>query len=467
MKKGFKLFAFTILMFCAISAFADSFSLKNTKTSILYGPFEKISGTRFKIENKDFCIMSARPGQILFANYPVTTYHGPYNFKHGQLINFDDASFEIIIDSLNTPKVETEQKNSTNISHVEIKKETTIKDKKFAVSIQKPKAQKIEEVKTNKSDIIIAEPITSKTNPVSIIEPAISKSGSVKIVDSPKLKKRELAPIPSTNPANFKDPEPFNFKMETNHKSSTINLWVEPVNSSKYNWKIGSFNGEKNSEIERKRIGISANYNGWFAEAAYSISGKSSGKLVPDGSTLSDLKLDGGKGYMFRGGYNYRFTIDGKWNGSFKAVFEYAKEDYDLTATAFQQVHNSYQDIYDDEGNLIENAEEDKPLISFGYVDTTSSISISEKTLSFGFGIDRTADTWGIGFDLGFVAYSDLSSSGSVTVGLNEYKLEAERSHPIICEFNGWYEPFDYLYIFGEFYLGSDTGLRLGVGKEF
>lgn len=436
MKKGLKFLTLTFMVLTAIIANADSFSLKNTKTSIVYGPFENERGTRFNIEGKNWGILSARPGQILFADYPTTTYFGPYDFKNGHIIKLGNEAFEVVNITKTVSIIEAQELAPNNQQ-------------------QNPATTTVQPATISSTD---SAPVVSTTAP---------KPQTVTIADNPQLKKRELAPAPSTNPADYIEPELFEFKMERNLLPPTGQVWIEPINSSKYNWKIGNFNGEKNSEIERKRIGLSANYNGWFAEISYSISGKSSGTLVPNGSTLSDLKLDSGKGYMFRGGYNYRFTIDGKWNGSFKAMFEYAKEDYDLTATSFQEVHNSYNDIYDDNGNLIENPESDNPLISFGYVDTSSSISISEKTLSFGFGIDRTTDIWGIGFELGFVAYSDLSSSGSVIVGQNEYKLEAERSHPIVCEFNGWFKPVDYLYVFGNIYLGSDTGLRLGIGKEF
>ena len=432
MKTHFKQLLITLSMIVSISAFADSFSLKNTKTALVYGPFENERGTRFTINDKDLCVLSARPGQILFADYPPTTYYGPYDFKNGHIIKLGTDVYEII-----------------NIT----------------ASITKdPVAKKI--IQEAAATPVVTQ--QNKTNSrVNIAAPKETSQETIAIADNPELQKRELAPAPSTNPAAYKEPELFDFKMEKNLLPRSGRVWIEPVNTSKYNWKIGSFNGEKNSEIERKRIGVYATYNGWFAEAAYSLSGKSTGTLVPDGSTLSDLKIDGGKGYMFRGGYNYRFTIDGFWNGSFKAMFEYAKEDYDLTATSFQQIHNTYIDMYDEQGNIITTPEEDNPLASYGYVNTSSSISISEKTLSFGFGIDRTTDIWSIGVELGFVAYSDLTSSGSVTVGQSNYKLEAERSHPIICKFNGWYKPVDYMHIFGEIYLGSDTGLRLGVGKEF
>lgn len=440
MKKRVKFLILTFLILTTLITSADSFSLKNTKTSLVYGPFENTRGTRFSIEGQNWGILSARPGQILFADYPPTTYYGPYDFKNGHIIKLGNEAFEIINISTgvsqNSSTTQTNKKNQTE----KISPTKNVSINSFAGNGNK--------------QIVIAEPITTERNIVAI-------------ADNPQLQKRELAPAPSTNPASYKEPELFDFKMERNPLPRSGHIWIEPINASKYNWKIGGFNGEKNSKIERKRLGVFATYNGWFAEAAYSISGKSSGKLTPDGSTLSDLKLGSGKGYMFRGGYNYRFTIDGKWNGSFKAAFEYAKEDYDLTATTFQQIHNLYLDVYDDEGNLIENSEEDNPLISFGYVDTTKSITITEKTLSLGFGIDRTTDFWSIGFELGFVAYSDLSSSGSITIGLNEYKLEAERSHPIICKFNGWFKPVDHVYVFSEIYLGSDTGLRLGVGKEF
>lgn len=428
MKKCLKLISFAFILVCAISVYADSFYLKNTKTLTEYGPFSNDRGTRFDIEGKHWCVMSARPGQILLADYPATTYYGPYDFKNGHIIKLGVDVFEFF-------NITPEIVNDPTANAI-IKKAT-------ATNIAAPNSR------------------------INIASPKASQTPAIAIADTPQLQKRELAPAPSTNPAAYKEPELFDFKMEHNPLPRTGQIWVEPINSSKYNWGIGGFNGEKNSEIKRQRIGVSANYNGWFAEAAYSISGKSSGKLVPDGSTLSDLKLDGGNGYMLRGGYKYRFTIDGNWNGSFKVAFEYAKEDYDLTATAFQKINNSYKDIYDDEGVLIENVEEDSPLISFGYVDTTSSISISEKTLYFGFGIDRTSDIWGIGVELGFVAYSDLSSNGSVIVGLNEYKLDAERSHPILCEFNAWFKPVDFLFVFGEVYLGSDTGLRLGIGNNF
>ena len=433
MKNKFKHLTTTFLMIISIVALADSFSLKDTKTSLIYGPFENERGTRFTIEGKKWCLMSARTGQILFANFPPTTYYGPFDFKNGHIIKLGNDAYEIV----------------------------NIKTQNYDISL-------IPEIISSTTNTFADISTSQNTNTrVNIATPILPKAQTIAIADNPELEKRELAPAPSTNPAAYKEPELFEFKMEKNLLPRSGRVWIEPVNTSKYNWKIGSFNGETNSEIERKRIGVYATYNGWFAEAAYSISGKSSGTLVPDGSTLSDLKIDGGNGYMFRGGYDYRFTIDGFWNGSFRAMFEYAKEDYDMTATSFQQIHNTYVDVYDEQGNIITTPEEDNPLASYGYVDTATSITISEKTLSFGFGIDRTTDIWSIGVELGFVAYSDLTSSGSITVGQSNYKLEAERSHPIICKFNGWYKPIDYMYIFGEIYLGSDTGLRLGVGKEF
>lgn len=441
MKKGITFLSLICLVLFTIVANADSFSLKNTKTSLVYGSFENKRGTRFYIDGKCWCIMSARPGQILFANYPATTYYGPYDFKNGHIIKLGNDAFEI-----------TSITSSAAQDPATIQELNTISHKASAQTT---------------APIIQSNTNTHNNQQVQIATPKIQEQETIKIVDAPQLQTRELAPAPTTNPADYKEPELFDFKMEKNPLPRTGRIWIEPINSSKYNWKIGSFNGEKDSEIERKRIGLYATYNGWFAEVAYSLSGKTSGTLVPNGSTLSDLKLDGGKGYMFRGGYNYRFTIDGNWNGSFRAMLEYAKEDYDLTASSFQLIENTYNDMYDEFGNLIENPEYDNPLASYGYVNTSSSISISEKTLSFGFGIDRTTDLWGIGFELGFVAYSDLTSSGSITVGSTDYDLEAERSHPIICEFSGWFKPVDYLYVFSEIYLGSDKGLRLGIGKEF
>lgn len=447
MKNKFKIILCSTIAISALIVSGDSFSLKNTRTSILYGSFENERGTQFKIEDNEWCILSARPGQILFADYPTTTYYGPYDFKNGHIVKLGNEAFEIV-----------------DITTSNITENTPI-------------TQTVAQPPTN-----TIPSTTSNNRRVSIASPNISQPKTIEIADSPLLQKRELAPAPSTNPAYHKNFELMDINIKQNQLPLSCKMWYEPINSSKYNWKIGSFNGEKNSEIDRKRIGFSANYNGWFAEAAYSISGKSSGKLVPDGSTLYDLKLDNGKGYTFRGGYNYRFSIDSKWNASARIMFEYTREEYDLTAVSFVAIKKAPRiDEEDDKlldtndnnnkgtngDNTNDEIKEENPFVSYDYEDTSSSITISEKALSFGFGIDRTTDTWGIGVELGFVAYSDLTSSGSVSVGENKYDLEAERSHPIICEFNCWFNPVDFLFVFGEVYLGSDTGLRLGVGKEF
>ena len=53
MKTHFKQLLITLSMIVSISAFADSFSLKNTKTALVYGPFENERGTRFTINDKN------------------------------------------------------------------------------------------------------------------------------------------------------------------------------------------------------------------------------------------------------------------------------------------------------------------------------------------------------------------------------------------------------------------------------
>lgn len=413
-----KLFILIALITISNAIFAlasDTFWLLNTIDGSANGPFTKEPGARFSIDGQSYSIMASAPGTILFSTYPTSKYFGPYSFKENHIIHLKDKTYSIY---------RINDKNTHKPLHQTSTSQTT-----------KPKQ----------------EPTTDTTTIVEV------KHHVVPV-------RRDLAPAPTTNPGAFKEPEPFNFSFVKTQRDNYYAIFVEPITETKFNWEIGGYNGNQNSSLERKKIGVFGNYKGFFGEASLLMSQKSSGTLVPNDSNLSNLILDGGNGFSLKGGYEYRFLLDKKWHASVDISAEYSKSNFDMSATALVKSETSTPK---DTTNSTTTEELNQPVVSFIRVNESSTITIDELSLKIGFGVDRTSSFWEIGFYAGLFLYSDLSSSGSITLFDKNYDVSAKRSHPIYAELNGWYAPSEEFFINGKAFIGTDTGIRIGIGRFF
>lgn len=400
------------LVFAAVGMTANAeeyktFWLTSTVTRDTLGPIVKKPGVKFTAGGKEWTILASRPQEILFADSVTERRHGPYDFVLNRIVDLGG----------------------------------------FAMAISR-----IGEFHGDES-----------TPPPPIV---MSRSGDPEPVapDVARPQRWDPAPLPSTNPGAYRTV--FGDLTVTPRTYPAAGLvWIEPIHTVKYDWNVGDYTGSGGEDIEITRLGLSATWRNWFADIYVVTDAKTSGGIVPDRTYLSDLNLDGGSGMGGRIGYVYSFVIDGNWNANLGAMTSYETTTLDMNATVFNKSGEYVVPEIPATPETPGTAE--STVYEYSFTNYSEEVDMGEFTLSLVGGIDYTSHFWGVGAYLFVDAYTDVSYSGSLDIADQHYDLNAERTDPVGILFSGWYSPFADYIVGGGVSFGTETSLRLGVGKFF
>ena len=269
-----------------------------------------------------------------------------------------------------------------------------------------------------------------------------------------------LAPLPSTNPGDHKEPGR-SWHLEKLQVAPSATVWFEPLVRTGYDWKLGGMSGGRDADFELRRIGASGYWNGFSAEAAFVASGKGSGSLVPDGTSLSSLRIDGGSGWHLAAGYEYAATIDGGWSATAAVYGAWDSVSVDAKATTTKE-----KEIVVETGTGEDGTE---PTTEKGYGFESWSEDAKLRDARVGVALGLQYDDWYWGADAAVLVdcWSDTSLDVSVPVLSEKHKLEADRSRPVAIRLGAWYCPADRWLLEGSVSFGSETALRIGAGLFF
>lgn len=386
------------------------FWLTETISGTTIGPVVKRPGNRFRAAGKEWTILSSKPGQILFADAAASTQHGPYDFTLQRIIELGDVA-------LSFSRIEKFTGTNPTLDY-------------------------------------------SRTTPRTISKPEASVAKPVR---------RDLRPLPSTNPADHLS-QPTSPAMVKRRYPPTAVVWMEPIRNVKYDWSVGDFAGNSGEDMEMKRYGVEGSWRNLFLEVSAISDAKTGGTVVPDETYLSDLGLTEGSGYALRGGYVYSFVIDGNWNANLGGYGSYEETSFDMNATVFTRhgevVASSTVSAADAaDGSSADN--KDSTAVRYSFDRFTEEVSMEEMSLTMAGGIDYASDFFGLGAFVTIDFYSDTSFSGSIAVLDENYKLAADKTHPVGIALAGWYSPFmDYI-VTASASIGTETAVRIGFGKTF
>lgn len=274
-----------------------------------------------------------------------------------------------------------------------------------------------------------------------------------------------LEPLPSTNPGAHKEPAK-TWHLEALDVAPSLTVWVEPVRTDPYDWSLGGLAGT-DADLETRRVGVSGFWNGFFAEAGYIANGKSSGSLVPDGTTLSSLKLGGADGWHAAAGYRYAVVIDGPWSASVQVHASYDTLSADLSATTTAETDIVVTTVTEptEEGGEATTTETVQKGI--GFEEWKKDVTLDEVRAGVGIGLQYDDWYWGASLRVVADCWTDTSLDASVPVLGKDYKLEAERSRPVGFQLGLWYCPAANWILEGSLTLSTETALRLGTGFFF
>lgn len=274
-----------------------------------------------------------------------------------------------------------------------------------------------------------------------------------------------LAPLPSTNPGAHKEPAK-TWHLEALDVAPSLTAWAEPVRVDPYDWSLGGLAGT-DADLETWRLGASGFWNGFFAEAGYVSGGKSSGSLVPDGTTLSSLKLDGLAGWHLAAGYRFAVVIDGPWSASFQAHASYDTLSGDISATTTAETDITVTTLKESTEEGGEATVTETVQKGIGFEEWKKDVSLDEIRVGVGIGLQYDDWYWGASFRVFADCWSDTSLDVDVPVLGKTYELEAERARPVGVQVGLWYGPADNWILEGSLTLSSETALRLGAGLFF
>ncbi|MGI5868745.1 MAG: hypothetical protein ACOX9C_04790 [Kiritimatiellia bacterium] len=380
------------------------FWLTETITGTTAGPFVNKPGNRVRASGREWTILAAQPGKILFTDTAAQDLYGPYDLVLQRIIDLGDVAFSF---------------------------------------------SRIEPFRGDDPSADIA----SRTSPA----PRIRRPTIV------RPERWEPDELPGTNPAEHAK-RPSAFSLEKLIRPPTAVLWYEPFREIKYDWSVGDYSGSRGAKTETTRYGISGAWRNFFFEGGMVSDAETAGSLVPNGAFLSDLCLSSGSGYMLRGGYCHSFVIDGGWNGNLGGCLSCEKTEYDMRASTFIR-RDTGEATADAEASDTEAAGETG--IQYTHEHFEESVEMEEFALTFLGGIDYTSQYWGVGLYFTLDLYTDTSFSGSVAVRDETFDLSADRTHPIAVMIAGWYSPFADYRVGASASTGAETLIRLGFGKFF
>ena len=259
-----------------------------------------------------------------------------------------------------------------------------------------------------------------------------------------------LAPLPSTNPGAHKAPAR-SWRPVRLDVAPSATVWIEPLHADAYDWSLGGLSGS-DAALETRRVGVSGYWNGFFAEAAVVSSGKSDGTLVPDGTSLSSLRIGGGDGWHLAAGYRYAVVIDGPWSADASAFASYDSLSADASAVAADVAQSP-------------DGEEGETVGSFR--DWRGGLSMDGFRFGLGLGLSYDEWYWGANARILVDCLTDTSLDASVDVLGRSYAIGADRANPVGGQIGLWYCPADRWLLEASVSFGTETAVRLGAGLYF
>ena len=401
------LMAIALLSLALHAQAADSYAmfwLTETITGTTAGPFVNKPGNRVRASGREWTILAAQPGKILFSDPVAQKYYGPYDLVLQRIVELGDAAFSF---------------------------------------------SRIEPFRGDDPSADIA----SRTSPAPRVrEPTIERP-----------RRWEPDRLPGTNPAEHVK-KASAFSLDALVRPAAAAAWFEPFREVKYDWSVGDYTGSGGAKTETTRYGVSGTWRNFFVEGGLVSGGETTSTLVPDGTLLSDLGLSNGSGYALRGGYLYSFVIDGNWNGNLGGILSYEKTEYDMHATAYTSQGVVVAPAASEAAGT---QEEGATTTAYTFEHFEEPVEMDELALTFAGGIDYTSWAWGIGLYFTLDLYTDTGFSGSVAVRDETFDLSADRTHPIGVALAGWCGLFDDYIVSASASTGAETSIRLGFGKFF
>ena len=244
--------------------------------------------------------------------------------------------------------------------------------------------------------------------------------------------------------------------------------WIEPTRSVRYDWTVGGFAGKKAHSIKSTRIGARAEWGNAFLQAGIAGGGKQSGSLTPPMTALDHLTISGGSGISLSAGWIQPFIIDDSWDLLVGGIGEWASESYDLNAHALVRTERPKDADAETLESGTEGETESAPEGAYyEYRTVSSSLDLSEIVLAAVVGIEYHQDFWGARAMLRADLFSDVSTSGSITLDGTRLAVSGERADPLLAEFGAWCYWIDQLRSDVTVQLGAVNSLRVAVLWEF
>lgn len=262
-------FAITNYAAQAQQAGGNRFTLANTKSGQISGPFTIYHGARVRLGGDLYRISLDGDRRISFSGGPNGESYGPYQTVDGRLMQIGDAMYSFSWGAAARP------------------------------TVQSPAPKK------PAREAPIAEFAPMPPKPEMIAIPAETERRTVKPLDLPSL--------PDAS-------KPFEW-----------NFWLAPIDSTEFKWKVESVEGNS-ADLERRTVGAGLSLNSWSADAAYSTSGKSSA-VLPDGLGLSGTSIDDASGWSIGAGYKRPLLKEGGWTASAGIFGRIRQDKGDLSAT--------------------------------------------------------------------------------------------------------------------------------------
>lgn len=262
--------------------------------------------------------------------------------------------------------------------------------------------------------------------------------------------KPEMIEIPPETPQ--KTVAPLDLPLLPDDSSPLIwSIWFAPIDRTPLKWKVESLEGSK-SDFKRTSAGVGLSFNSWYAETAYSVSGKS-GAIVPTGLGLSGASIEDASGFAIAAGYKRPFLREGGWIASAGIFGRYRQEKGDVSSTAL--VFTGEADT-NELGNAISSFEK-----------CTSSVKITETNLRLDFELGYKYEDFYTFATLLIQPVSSVKTTGTLPYGPNELSLEAKHDEAVGVMVGGKCDLQAGFYVSADLTLGFETRFRVALARDW
>ncbi len=222
----------------------------------------------------------------------------------------------------------------------------------------------------------------------------------------------------------------------------------DPRRSTALDWSFDGFSGSDSNPLIRNQIAAFGSWGGIEALLGLSFGVEFDDDLLDETTSLPKVESDSGEGFRLSLGYSYDVFEYESWSASIALRGEISHDEVPMRFTSLQS------------GSVSSNSFE------LLYGDDSTTVEIDETAVWGSARIAYAADQWGAYFDVAGTFYSSFEVDGGFNVMGEEYSLDAERSDPVMASLGTWFDNRNWR-IFGELYIGTDTGVRLGTEYTF